>query len=88
MKYWIPGTFVTMAGLMFVFVSVWLASQQGTVLKVFIFVAFGVGIFAICSGFDSDLRLSHHRKILKKAGLWTDEEIRKKDLKKPNDSTP
>ena len=41
-------------------------------------------LLILCFGvtYGSRLRLLHHKLILKKAGLWTDEEIRKKDIPK------
>ena len=86
MKYYIPGLIVTMMGVGAAMVCAYMGTQQDSDLKSLIFMGLGLGIFAIASGFDSDIRISHHKKILKKASLWTDEEITKKDLgeKKPN----
>lgn len=80
MKYYIPGIIITMMGLAAAFACAFIASQQDSNIKAMVFMALGLGIFAVCSGFDSDTRISHHKRILKKAGLWTDQEIKKKDL--------
>lgn len=83
MKYYIPGIIVTFLGLAFAICTAFIGAQQSSDIKALIFMGLGLGVFAICAGFDSDLRLSHHKRILKKAGLWTDEMIRKKDLSAP-----
>lgn len=85
MKYWIPGMIVTFLGLGAAFACTYIATQQDSDLKAFVFMGLGLGIFAVCSGFDSDARISHHKRILKKAGLWTDQAIKKKDLTAPKD---
>ena len=85
MKYWIPGIIVTFLGLCAAFACLYIAIQQDSDLKGLIFMALGLGIFAVCSGFDSDSRIAHHKRILTKAGLWTDQEIKKRDLESPKD---
>lgn len=85
MKYHIPGLIIVFLGLGFAMVCTFIGAQQDSDLKTLIFMAVGLAVFAVCAGFDSDTRIRHHRNILKKAGLWTDDEIRKKDLKKPDE---
>lgn len=41
-----------------------------------------IGFLGYGFAYGAQFRLSHHKRILQKAGLWTDEEIKKKDLPK------
>lgn len=85
MKYYLPGLIIVFLGLAFAMVCAFIGAQQDSDLKALIFMGIGLGVFAVCAGFDSDTRISHHKRILKKAGLWTDQVIKKKDLITPKD---
>jgi len=41
-----------------------------------------IGFLGVFNSLGNSQRLAHHKRILKKAGLWTDEYIKKKDLPK------
>lgn len=87
MKYWILPTILEWSGigiaacLLYPLMLIGQAPEpnEGLIIAV---AATILGFLGVFNNLSDSMRLRHHKRILQKAGLWTDEYIKKKDLPK------
>lgn len=88
MKYWVIPLIQRTVGIALGIIIVGLAVIDQSRMGMGLFIALigtGFAVMAVFSSMAITDELKHHRKILQKAGLWQDEEIKKKDLQTKND---
>jgi len=85
MKYWIIPNMLDFLGMgicVFILFSIYLTPKEIDETMNIALLGVAVGIMGAMLGAASMYRHSHLKRILKKHGLWQDEEIRKRDLPK------
>jgi len=85
MKYWIIPNILDFFGMgiaMFILILIQLTPKEIDETMNIALLGTAVGIMGVMFGVAAMYRFSHFKRILKKHGLWQDEEIRKKDLPK------
>lgn len=92
MKYWVEPTIYRFTGIalgamflgLMIFILPSVHTQDGKVMVVALG-ACAFGIMGLFGHLSDNVKLIHHKRILQKAGLWTDERIKGKDLPKQED---
>ena len=88
MKYWIIPLIIEWSGIIggaILLFPLLLIAENTVAPDSVMIVALGaviLGLIGATGTVGSDMRIRHHKRILQKAGLWQDEEIKRKDLRK------
>ena len=85
MKYWIIPNILDFLGMgiaVFILISIQLTPKEIDQTMIIALLGTVVGVMGAMFGASSIYRFSHFKRILKKHGLWQDEEIKKRDLPK------